>query len=242
MPCFGEDHLTDQVLAELRDQRERGPLDVFLCDNKNDYKRPFSVDDLNLFIIRTPQLRWLRGTNVGTEFAERYANIREFHYDAYIWLNNDVRLSPHFIAGIRGAIDSYGPSLGLLAPSYDDVWPQQHCDYRGPAASYEPSPKEQTALFIDGACMIVPHYIWNEIGPMDAEKFGKFGWGGDLDYALRVRRSGFDVVVTWRSYFNHLGGGTNKLLESNYHGEAGAEMNGGMNDKYGPGWQKELGI
>jgi len=244
IPCFGQDHMTHDVLSDLFNQEQR--CDILLCDNKNDFT-PYNYGgnhDTRLLIKRTPQLRWLRGINYGMNWITNYARIKGFNYGAYIWLNNDVRLSPNFLGGIEQAFISYTKgTIGLLAPSYDDVWPQQiPSHYRGPAANYEPRQVERTVLFIDGSCMVVPHYSWEAIGPMDAERFGNFGWGGDLDYALRVQEKGWDIVVTERAYYNHLGGGTNKLLEENYHGEAGSEMHTGMNDKYGEAWKTKLGL
>lgn len=242
IPVFGEHDYTDAILRDLLAQDYSS--DIFVIDNKGDYEwdrvqqyaRPSRS---NLDVLDGQERRWLKGTNFGTAVAETVGETYYDGYDAYVWLNNDTRISPGFSAGIAASLASLGPLCGLLAPSYDDVWPQQHCGYSGPAEDYVGVDEENEVLFVDGACMIVPAATWDSLGPMD-ERFWKFGWGGDLDYCLRVREEGKGVFVTKRAFFNHLGGGTNKLLEDNYQGEAGSEMHTGMLEKYGPGWEELL--
>lgn len=243
MPCYGEPHYTDAALLDLLEQDQR-LFDLYLVDNKGDYDwSPGNGDwPLNWQYIDSPNLRWLRGTNHGTEKARKkkiYASERP--YDAYLWINNDVRLSPNFITGLAEAMTAYPGRAGIIAPSYNDVWQQQVPHYyAGPAAGYVGRPSELPVRFVDGAGFMVTHECYVALGPMDAERFGNFGWGGDFDYCIRAREAGFDVIVTQRAYFNHVGGGTNKLLEENYKGDAGSEMHTGMLDKYGLGWEKLL--
>lgn len=243
VPVFGEHEYTDAVLRDLLAQDASS--DIFVIDNKGDYDEDRVAKESrksrsNLDVVDGHESRWLKGTNLGTKLAETVGNsYYEGGYSAYVWLNNDTRLSPDFTAGIVASLASLGALCGVLAPSYDDVWPQQHCGYSGPAQDYVGIEDESEVKFVDGACMIVTAEAWNRLGPMD-ERFWKFGWGGDLSYCLRARQAGFGVYVTQRAYYNHLGGGTNKLLEENYHGEAGSEMHSGMLEIWGPGWEELL--
>jgi GT2 family glycosyltransferase len=242
IPVFGEHDYTDAILRDLLAQDHSN--DIFVIDNKGDYdedrvREEYRSSHSNLEVIDGDERRWLKGTNYGTSVAAQVNRTYGCEYGAYVWLNNDTRISPEFSSGISASLEALGSLCGLLAPSYDDVWPQQHCGHRGPAADFRGVEFEKEVRFVDGACMVVPTATWEKIGPMD-ERFWQFGWGGDLDYCLRVREAGLGVFVTQRAYFNHLGGGTNKLLEENYHGEAGSEMHTNMLAKYGPGWEELL--
>lgn len=242
MPCYGEWYYTEQALCDFMLQ-DQTLFDLYLVDNKGDYpwkaRGPWPQ---NWQYVESPDLRWLRGTNYGTEIARKSKIwFNEPAYTGYLWINNDVRLSPNFVQGICEALTAYPARTGIIAPSYNDVWQQQVPHYyAGPAAGYPAHANEMPVRFVDGAGFFVTHDCYTTIGPMDAENFGNFGWGGDFDYCIRARQAGFSVIVTQRSYFNHVGGGTNKLLEENYKGDAGCEMHTGMMNKYGPGWEQLL--
>jgi len=238
MPCFGEHHLTDAALEDFSKQEHRY-FALYLVDNKKDYPWREREWPKNWRHLETDGLRWLRGTNYGTLIARSSAVYRSVGYDGYLWINNDVRLSDGFLAGLVEAVRAWPGRVGIVAPSYNDVWQHQVPQhYNGPAAGYRPLQVEQGAKFVDGACFLVTEECIRTVGTMDAKRFGRFGWGGDLDYCIRARQAGLDVIVTQRAYYNHIGGGTNKLLESNYLGEAGSEMHAGMTDKYGPDWEE----
>jgi GT2 family glycosyltransferase len=240
MPCYGEHHYTDAALEDFATQ-DLDLFDLFLIDNKGDYRMLGFPP--NFTWVQSPNLRWLKGTNYGTALAAlRSWTEREQCYDAYIWINNDVRISNEFVSGLIDAMLA-NPSAGIIAPSYNDVWQQQVPHYyAGPAGGYTPVQREYEVGFVDGAGFMVTHEAWEAVGPMDAKRFGNFGWGGDFDYCIRMRERGYKVMVTQRAYFNHVGGGTNKLLEENYKGDAGSEMHTGMMDKYGPGWEALLNV
>lgn len=241
IPAFGENNYTNQILLDLLAQDRSD--DIFVIDNKGDYEESTEVIEAyrqsrsNLDILEGNEQRWLKGTNFGTKIASQ-VGATYGSYGAYVWLNNDTRVSPEFSQGIVDALDNLGDLCGILAPSYNDVWPQQNMGYHGSALNYTtPIVEEREVKFVDGACMVIPAKVWDKLGPMD-ERFWKFGWGGDFDYCIRARAEGYGIWVTGRAYFNHLGGGTNKLLEENYFGEAGSEMHTGMLEKYGPGWEE----
>jgi GT2 family glycosyltransferase len=232
IPVYGQQEMTHTLLEDIEDEGDKN-THVYIMDNKGDYEK-FSDE----MVARTPALRWLRGTNYGTKLAAMCDS-----YYAYVWLNNDTRISRGFFDGIRSALNAQGPSLGILGPSYDDVWPQQHhSTYRGPASAYVQSPQDSERLvsFVDGAGMVVTHKLWNEIGGMDERHFAEFGWGGDFDYCIRAKQAGYKVMVTERAYFNHLKGQTNNELQERYEEAAGGEMNAGMYEKWGPNWRYTL--
>ena len=46
---------------------------------------------------------------------------------------------------------------------------------------------------------------WQTIGGMDLRSFGRYGWGIDLDLALRARNAGYGLYITEMAYINHFG-------------------------------------
>jgi GT2 family glycosyltransferase len=49
---------------------------------------------------------------------------------------------------------------------------------------------------------------WRAIGGMDLRTFGRYGWGIDLDLALRARNAGYGLYITEMAYINHFGSKT----------------------------------
>lgn len=232
---FGQERYTDQVLEDINKQSVAA--DVFIVDNKGDY----IVPNLRGGIDQICKIRgyatqgWLRSTNMGTKIA---ADSLEDYY-AFVWLNNDVRLSKDFTAGITNALSSLGGLCGVLAPCYDDAWRHQRASEAVPAASYEAVAHERRVPFVDKACMVVPRWVWTGVGELDP-LFARYGWGAEFDYCIRTRFRELENYVTERAFFNHFGGGTAKIVEENYEGPAGEEMHTGMLHKYGPGWEELL--
>lgn len=230
--CYGLPHLTDGVVKDL--MRDGFPTDIFIVDNQGDYECQYeSTDDIKITILRPGvNLRWTRGMNYGLGYARN-----TWGYEAYVLFNNDVRLSPNFLAGLYDAHMVLGDKLGLLAPAYDDVYEQQKGWYRGNAYSYKPEPVDNVVNLVDGTLFYITAEALNEVGVLDAETFGVTGWGGDLDYCHRIKQAGFDVAVTFRSYINHFHQGTVKVVFGDWNSIAGPDMEQAMNSKYGPGWR-----
>jgi GT2 family glycosyltransferase len=79
---------------------------------------------------------------------------------------------------------------------------------------------------------------------LDEENFGFFGWGGDIDYCIRVRKVGFEVMVTDRAFLNHLGRATADHVFVDYKPKALQDFRLGMKRKYGRFWGRfqEVGM
>jgi GT2 family glycosyltransferase len=146
-------------------------------------------------------------------------------------------LSPRFFDGLREAYEANSDSVGLIAPLYDDVYPEQKGDYQGPASGFVGAPHEDSVNVVDGTAFLIPTDTIECVGILDEERFGMYGWGSDIDYAYRVREFGQKALVTHRAYINHFHQGSAKHVEPDWSGSAGMEMEAGMNDKYGPEWR-----
>jgi len=223
---LGEQHLTDAVIKDLLDDGYR--CAIYVVDNGGDY-RPGGAEH----VLRPRRnLHWAGGCNFGLSIA----NDRD--YAAYVLLNNDVRSSRGFLAGLRAAWTGTGASL--LAPAYDSNWPQQRVAYAGPAGQYRPRNVDRLVPFVDGTCLFIPHSVLDNVGMLDERTWPRYGWGCDKDYALRVRQNGGEVRVTERAYLNHLGRKTAAKAQWYDEREAEEENNAGMSAKWGHGWRDTL--
>jgi GT2 family glycosyltransferase len=223
IPVFGRHDLTRMLLGDLA--REEESFDIWLVDNQGS----FDGGSVSVEIVRPGvNLGWSRGCNYGVSAAW------ERGYNAFILLNNDVRLSPAFVNGLlRAAIVTGGDVIG---PLYDHNWPHQRGSYRGSAADYIGRPCDFLAPFIDGTCMLIRRSVFERIGFLDERYWPMHGWGCDKDFALRVRGAGGSVWVTERSYLNHLARQTARELSGYSELEAERENDQGMLQKWGDSW------
>jgi GT2 family glycosyltransferase len=222
IPAFGAPELTYALLEDIYPEREL--VDAVIVDNRGDYSR------LGWERVLRPgeNLGWSGGCNAG--LAHAASEGKKF----VVLLNNDTRLSHAFFHGL--ALAQEETSAGLVAPVFNDVWPQHATDFRGEAADYVPRIRHREVAFVDGTCMALPLPTYRLVGGLDAASFGRFGWGAELDYSLRVRRAGLAVCVTERAYMTHVRQATGRLVCVNYEAVAGGEMDAGMRRKWGGDW------
>lgn len=224
--------MTHRLLGDLR--RDLDGSDIVIVDNGGDY--PALDDEV---VLRPPSnLGWAGGTNYGTGEGARP------HHVAFLWLNNDTRLSKGFVAGLTNGWKATG--AGVVGPFYDCYWQHQRLKRIVPVDRYIPRPVHFRAPFVDGTCMFVPATTVGAIGLLDDETFGPVGWGAEIDFGLRVRAAQLDLAVTRFSYLHHeksvtartVFGGS--LEEYATLGHAGAAD--GLRRKWGDDWQQQAGI
>ena len=142
IPVFGEQHLTDAVIKDLVDGGH--PCAIYVVDNRGDY-RPSGVE----YVLQTDSNRhWAGGCNLGLSIA------KERGHAAYVLLNNDVRLSKRFLAGISAAWSDTGACL--IGPAYDHNWPQQRTVYTGLARQYKPRDVNRLVPFVERNVFLHP--------------------------------------------------------------------------------------
>jgi GT2 family glycosyltransferase len=235
IPAYGREDLTHTAVADIRREDESGPEAVgcIVVDNQGGYT-PVGDEDV---LSPGENLGWLRGTNLGWRHA------LESGYDAYVLLNNDVRLSRGFFTGLRRAQELTG--AGLVAPAYDSYLAHQKLPLTGDVQSWRPRRRHWRASFVDGTCLYVTADTAAAVGLLD-EDFSEHGWGAEVDYSFRVWDSGRLVVVTALSYLHH--GSQTTAMElhgSGYQLDAFAVLRDGLRDRYGSGpngWSKRSGI
>ncbi len=189
VPVYGHAGITHDLLVDL--ERERDLVDVVVVDNRGDY-RARSAES----VVRPGRnLGWAGGTNYGTRQCVGP------EHTAALWLNNDTRLSHHFVAGLVRCWQETGAAI--VGPLYDCHWVHQRA--RRPVAvdRYRPRDVHFRAPFIDGTAMLVPTATIDAIGLLDAETFAPVGWGAEIDFGLRATDAGLTVAVTALAYLHH---------------------------------------
>ncbi len=230
VPVYGQDELTRSLLRDLERDISHRTIEVYLVDNQGDFS---STHQLGISVLRpSANLGWAGGCNFGLRQA------REVDHNAYMLINNDVALSPAFVAGMCEALRS--TSAGLLGPTYDHNWDHQRGPYSGSARRYSSAAEEYEVPFIDGTCILVSRSALDAVGMLDDQTWPLHGWGCDKDYALRMRDAGFSVIVTRRAYLNHIGRSTAATLPGYSEADAERENDEGMSIKWGVGWRDRL--
>ena len=232
-------HLTNDVVADIAREAD-DDIDLYVCDNSESVSAGYQRQWRETIIKPPRNLRWVIGVNNTIKLARALGPECGGGYDAFVALNDDIRLSPGFFDAIRDALSD--PSVGLVAPSYDDVYRQQVNRYRGPAAGYVSREGLREVPFVDGTAFAMTSRTISHVGLLDEKRFGVYGWGSDIDYCWRMRQAGLKVAVTFDAFINHFHQGSAKFVEDDWSGKAGMEMEAGMNEKYGEGWRERLGF
>lgn len=229
----GQLRLTNDVVADIAREADDG-IDLYVIDNDSEAHTGYVRQWRETIIKPNTNLRWVKGVNLGIKIA------RSLHdYDGIICLNDDIRLSLGFFGAMRAALSD--PYVGLVAPSYDDVYRHQRADYSGPAGAFSGVPRRDLVNFVDGTAFGMRTEVIDEVGLLDEIHFGQYGWGSDLDYSYRMRDYTYNVVVTHEAFINHFHQGSAKFVEPDWSGKAGVEMVTGMTAKYGQSWQSLTG-
>lgn len=118
-------------------------------------------------------------------------------------LNNDTRVSKGFVAAL---LDSRLPAdAGMVGPMFDVGFPFAVADEKPDAESYVPRARYRKVPAVEGTALVMSRDCWDAVGGMDLSTFGRYGWGLDLDLALRARKSGYGLYTTEMAYINHFG-------------------------------------
>lgn len=154
-------------------------------------------------------------------------------------LNNDVRISPGYFAGL---LDPRLPGdAGLVTGLYDDtaqlaLWPTIPADV---AAHYSPRPRYRPLTCADGTGLVLTRDLWLAIGGLDDRSFGRFSWGADIDLSIRATDAGFGIHATEMSFLNHLKRQTARAVMSDrrYRTTGGFSMSRGLWRVHGDRWR-----
>jgi len=194
VPVLGQHDYTHALVGDL----ERESAEYLIVDNRGDYPK---ISDERV-ITPGENLGWAGGSNLGFRiaFSEGYSHA--------MTLNNDTRISKGFVAAL---LDPRLPvDAGIIGPLLDDGFSCAVADQKVDAADYIPQPRYRTVPAVEGTALMLSRECWLAIGGFDLRTFGRYGWGIDLDLALRARKAGFGVYTTEMAYINHFGRKTAK--------------------------------
>lgn len=190
MTCFNRKNMTNDCLQRLFGF-DIG-IDVFLVDDGSKDGTDILVKEkfpkVNL-IKGSGELFWSRGMHTAWEKATEK---KEYKY--FLWLNDDVYLYPNaFVeilecskqkkdqAIISGIIESENKK-DILYGGFDSD-----------KKKIKPSGKLEMIKFLNGNFVLVPKYVYKKLGNIDATYHHDLG---DVDYGLRAKKKGIDVVAT----------------------------------------------
>jgi hypothetical protein len=157
------------------------------------------------------------------------------NFDAYLLLNNDVRLSNPFVEPLlESVILPDAEAVGrLVGPRFvESISDLEH--------SVRPRSIELVHS-IDGCCMMIGRTLYETIGPLDSETFGFYGFGVDVDYCIRAKRAGFRIAVCNSALLWHEHGRTAHVVADGreaYREQARTEGSDGLLRKYGEEWEQ----
>ncbi len=211
VPVYGKEQLTYQMVQ----QTFREPVDVIVVDNRGDYQ-PI----LHEIVLRPgSNLGWLGGTNYGWT----YALARD--WDRFVLINNDVKLSQGFYAGLVDAVEE--TNAGIIGPYYNGNFPFQRppgdtCPF---ASEYRPEKRYQRVGCCDGTAMLVTRKVVSRVGILDPTFTPRYGYGGAVNYCIRAKRHGFSIYLTEAAYCEHLAHETaTEVVGENYDTLAKEEL------------------
>lgn len=192
VPVFGQHDNTHTLVGDL----EREGAEYLIVDNRGDYPK---ISDERV-VTPGENLGWAGGSDLGFRiaFSDGYSHA--------MTLNNDTRISKGFVAAL---LDPRLPvDAGIVGPLLDNGFSCAVADEKPDAAHYIPQPRYRAVPAVEGTALVLSRECWLAIGGFDLRTFGRYGWGIDLDMALRARKAGFGVYTTEMAYINHFGGKT----------------------------------
>ena len=119
-------------------------------------------------------------------------------------LNNDTRISKGFVEAL---VDQRLPDdAGIVAPVIDHGFPSAESKEKPAAVDYSPTQRYRRVPVIEGtSARLVARRAGRLSAAWTLQSFRRYGWGVDLDLALRARDAGFGLCVTELAYVNHFG-------------------------------------
>ena len=226
VPVYGQHDYSHAVVGDL----EREGAQYLIIDNRGDYPRLG-----NERVITPPSnLGWAGGSELGFRVA-----FSEGHTHA-MTLNNDTRLSKGFVAAL---LDQRLPAdAGIVGPAIDHGFPCAETEQKLDAAQYDPRPFYRPVPTVEGTALMLSRDCWLAIGGLDLHTFEPYGWGIDLDLAIRAREAGFGVYITEMAYINHFGHKTFSATfgSTRYQVMGNLAKVRGMRKLHGRKWRKEF--
>jgi len=212
---------------------------------------------MNIKYIKKEGLNFAQAVNLGIRSGtSKYVMI--LNDDVIVsrgWLWNMVEACTEKIGAVglfsncnKGWLHNYDVNIGgveLLPGSntYEEIEPIIPQIYEYKSDKTEIKEQEWVAFY----ATLIPRKVIEEVGYLD-ENFTNSG--EDVDYCKRIRKQGYNIVQTYKSFIFHIGAVSRKILESEDHGsyhEADKSTQAYLKTKYeketivlysGPSWER----
>jgi GT2 family glycosyltransferase len=226
VPVYGQHEYTHALVQDL----EREGADYLIVDNGGDYP----ATGKERIVKPGRNLGWAGGSDLGFRiaFSEGYSHA--------MTLNNDTRISRGFVGAL---VDRRLPdNAGIIGPVIDHGFPSAESDQKPQAADYSPNQQYREVPAVEGTALALSRECWQTIGGLNLHTFRRFGWGIDLDLALRAQDADFALCITEMAYINHFG---HKTAVANfgrrrYEWRANFEKVHGLRQLHGRKWRKRF--
>ncbi|MBN1824239.1 MAG: glycosyltransferase family 2 protein [Endomicrobiales bacterium] len=156
-------------------------------------------------ILNESNLGFSKGNNQGMRVAKG---------DYVLLLNNDVLLTGNWLERMIACAES-DPKIGVVGPITNHAVGQQVVEYYAGEGDAELQKYAVLHLMknagywhethrIIGFCMLLKREVIDKVGLLD-ERFGPGGYE-DYDYCLRIKQSGFRIMIARDVFVYHIGG------------------------------------
>lgn len=226
VPVYGQHEYTHALVSDLA----REGAEYLIVDNRGDYP---PIGDERV-VKPHENIGWAGGSDLGFRiaFSEGFSHA--------MTLNNDTRISKGFVAALR---DPRLPKdAGIVGPLLDRGFPSAESDEKPDAALYTPRARYRAVFAVEGTALMMSRDCWRTIGGFDLVTFRHYGWGIDLDLAIRARRAGYGLYITEMAYINHFGRKTAiaRFGDRQYERKANFAKIRGMRKLHGHRWRKHF--
>jgi len=169
------------------------PFHLILIDNASTDNTPQFLEFLHrhggqtTVIFNKENLGWSKGLNQGIKASKA---------EYLCFLNNDTILTKHWLNSMLSAFYTF-KDVGAVVPVSDKTSGRQNILYNNGKDTWE------EAIYFTGLCILMPRDVIDEIGLFD-ERFG-LGGQADLDYAIRIRKAGYKIIIARNVFIKHFG-------------------------------------
>lgn len=205
---------TKQLIESIRHYTEKGSYEIIVVDNgSQDGSVEWLQQQNDIRLIANPEnAGFPKGCNQGMEIAKG---------QDILLLNNDTVVTTNWLSNLRQALYS-APCVGAVGPVTNNCTNLQKIEIPYPnentvsamndmqhfAAGYNKCDhaKWHKWMMVVGFCMLFKREVYEKIGGMD-EAYSPGNYE-DVDYCLRIRKAGYEILLCKDTFIHHFGSKT----------------------------------
>ena len=174
---------------------------IYVVDNSIDKYAKSICDSLSsdIAVIKSERnFGWMGGINLG---------VANSHEDYLLFLNDDIRILNYDGLWLQKMLETFlkVSDVGAVVPTSNNVMGYQ-------SIINESNGVFEIVPFVSGLCFLTSRKIFNRVGELDEHLSG----GDDLDYSIRLRDSGYNLVIRSDVFIYHFGSLTGKSIYGSY--------------------------